>query len=93
VQEAAQRAWDERIALRERLTERPELDLDLDAIFDLGDATRWAGELVGRLDALPTETQLATMYSALWELASDAVNWVRRAAPQGSTHGRVWDPA
>jgi len=49
VQEAAQRAWDERIALRELLAVRPELGLDLDAIFDLGDATRWAGEIVGRL--------------------------------------------
>jgi len=52
VQEAAQRAWDERIALRELLTQRPDLGLDLDAIFDLGDATRWAAEIVGRLDAL-----------------------------------------
>ncbi|MDQ3678090.1 MAG: adenylosuccinate lyase [Actinomycetota bacterium] len=51
VQEAAQRAWDERIALRELLATRPELELDLDAIFDLGDATRWAGEIVGRLEA------------------------------------------
>lgn len=52
VQEAAQRAWDERIPLRDLLAERPELDLDLDAIFDLGDATRWSGEIVGRLDDL-----------------------------------------
>jgi len=53
VQEAAQRAWDERIALRELLAARPELELDLDAIFDLSDATRWAGEIVDRLEALP----------------------------------------
>ena len=53
VQEAAQRAWDERIALRELLAARPELELDLDAIFDLSDATRWAGEIVERLEALP----------------------------------------
>jgi len=49
VQDAAQHAWDERIALRELLAERPELELDLDAIFDLSDATRWAAEIVGRL--------------------------------------------
>jgi len=54
VQQAAQRAWDERVALRTLLEERPELGLDLDAIFDLADATRFAGEIVGRLDALPT---------------------------------------
>ena len=51
VQEAAQRAWDERIALRELLAGRPELELDLDAIFDLSDVTRWAGDIVGRLEA------------------------------------------
>jgi adenylosuccinate lyase len=54
VQEAAQRAWDERTALRDLLAERPELGLDLDAIFDVSNATRWAAEIVGRLDALPT---------------------------------------
>ena len=54
VQEAAQRAWDERIALRELLAARPELGLDLDAIFDVSDATRWSGEIVCRLDALTT---------------------------------------
>jgi len=52
VQELAQRAWGERIALRELLAARPELELDLDAIFDLADVTRWAGEIVGRLDAV-----------------------------------------
>ncbi|MDX6689291.1 MAG: adenylosuccinate lyase [Solirubrobacteraceae bacterium] len=50
VQEAAQRAWDERVALRELLEARPELGLDLDAIFDLADVTRWAREIVGRLE-------------------------------------------
>jgi len=53
VQEAAQRAWDGRVQLRELLEARPELGLDLDTIFDLGEVTRWAGEIVGRLDALP----------------------------------------
>jgi adenylosuccinate lyase len=52
VQEAAQRAWDERVALRTLLAARSELGLDLDAIFDLADATRWAGEIVGRLECL-----------------------------------------
>jgi adenylosuccinate lyase len=49
VQELAQRAWDGRIALRDLLEGRAELGLDLDAIFDLGHYTRFAGEIVGRL--------------------------------------------
>jgi len=52
VQEAAQRAWDERIALRELLTARPEFGLDLDAIFDVRyapeDDRRQVGERHGR---------------------------------------------
>ena len=48
-QELAQRAWDTRTPLRELLQERPELGLDLDAIFDLGHYTRYAEEIVGRL--------------------------------------------
>jgi adenylosuccinate lyase len=51
VQETAQRAWDERIPLRDLLAARPERDIDLDAIFDLADSTRWSREIVGRLDA------------------------------------------
>jgi adenylosuccinate lyase len=50
-QELAQRAWDERVPLRELLTERPELALDLDEIFDLGHYTRYAAEIVGRLSS------------------------------------------
>ncbi len=49
VQELAQRAWDERIALRSLLDDRPELGLDLDEIFDLGHYARYAREIVGRL--------------------------------------------
>jgi adenylosuccinate lyase len=49
VQELAQRAWDERVALRGLLEERPELGLDLETIFDLGHYTRYAEEIVGRL--------------------------------------------
>jgi adenylosuccinate lyase len=50
VQEAAQRAWDERIGLR-GLLEDQQLGIDLDAVFDLGAYTRHADEIVGRLDA------------------------------------------
>jgi adenylosuccinate lyase len=51
-QEAAQRAWDTKTQLREILEEQPELGLDLDEIFDLGHYTRYAAEIVGRLDSL-----------------------------------------
>ena len=53
VQELAQRAWEERVALRDLLAER-DLGLDLDAIFDLRHFTRHAHEIVGRLDVLDT---------------------------------------
>ena len=48
-QELAQRAWGERVPMRELLQARPELGLDLDAIFDPADLTRWSHEIVGRL--------------------------------------------
>jgi len=48
-QELAQRAWDDRVPLRDLLAARPELGLDLDQIFDLGHYTRHAAEIVGRL--------------------------------------------
>jgi adenylosuccinate lyase len=48
VQDAAQRAWDERTPLR-GLLEEQRLGLDLDAVFDLGAYTRHADEIVGRL--------------------------------------------
>jgi adenylosuccinate lyase len=51
-QEEAQRAWDTGTHLRELLARR-DLGLDLDAIFDLGHYTRFAGQIVGRLDAIP----------------------------------------
>jgi adenylosuccinate lyase len=50
VQEAAQRAWDERTPLRDLLAARPELGLDLDAVFDLDAYTSHAQEIVARLD-------------------------------------------
>ena len=49
VQEAAQKAWDERTPLRELLAAQPDLALDLDAVFDLGAYTRHATEIVDRL--------------------------------------------
>ena len=49
VQEAAQTAWDERTPLRALLKARRELDLDLDAVFDLDAYTSHAREIVGRL--------------------------------------------
>ena len=49
-QELAQRAWHERVPLRELLEGRPELGLDLDTIFDLGYFARYAQEIVGRLE-------------------------------------------
>jgi adenylosuccinate lyase len=52
VQEDAQRAWDTGTHLRELLAAR-DLGLDLNALFDLGHYTRYAGEIVGRLDAIP----------------------------------------
>jgi adenylosuccinate lyase len=52
VQESAQRAWDERTPLRDLLAAQ-QLPLDLDEIFDLAHYTRYAPEIVGRLDALP----------------------------------------
>jgi adenylosuccinate lyase len=51
VQEDAQRAWDTGTPLRELLAER-DLDLDLDAIFDLAHYTRHAREIVRRLDMI-----------------------------------------
>ncbi|MBI5105784.1 MAG: adenylosuccinate lyase [Solirubrobacterales bacterium] len=51
-QEHAQRAWDSHTPLRDLLEAEPGLGLDLDAIFDLGHYTRFAGEIVGRLDGL-----------------------------------------
>ena len=55
VQELAQRAWDERTDLRELLAADERLsgrDLDLESIFDYGHYTRYASEIVRRLDGL-----------------------------------------
>ena len=51
VQEAAQRAWGERVEFRDLMSEAaPELDLD--AVFDPGAFVKHAHELVGRLDRI-----------------------------------------
>jgi adenylosuccinate lyase len=52
-QELAQRAWDEGTPLRELLAgDERARELDLDAIFDYGHYTRYAAEIVGRLDEI-----------------------------------------
>jgi adenylosuccinate lyase len=51
VQEDAQRAWDTGTPMRELLAQR-DLGLDLDALFDLSHYTRFAPEIVARLDVL-----------------------------------------
>jgi adenylosuccinate lyase len=53
VQRVAQQAWDARTPLRELLAEDPVgAELDLDAIFDYGQYTRHAREIVARLDEI-----------------------------------------
>jgi adenylosuccinate lyase len=53
VQELAQRAWDQGIALRELLAaDARARDLDLDAIFDYSHYIRHAPEILARLDAI-----------------------------------------
>jgi adenylosuccinate lyase len=53
VQELAQRAWDEGTPLRELLAaDERTASLDLDAIFDYARYTRYAHEIVGRLDEI-----------------------------------------
>jgi adenylosuccinate lyase len=51
VQRVAQQAWDSRTSLRELLASDPVgSELDLDVIFDYGQYTRHAAEIVARLD-------------------------------------------
>ena len=53
VQELAQRAWAEETPLRDLAAgDAHTAGLDLDAIFDDGAFTRYAGEIVGRLDGM-----------------------------------------
>ena len=51
VQESAQEAWDRGVPLRDLLAHQ-QLGLDLDEVFDAGAYTRYASEIVGRLDAI-----------------------------------------
>jgi adenylosuccinate lyase len=52
-QELAQRAWDEETSLRDLLAaDERTAGLDLDAIFDPAHFTRYAREIVGRLDKI-----------------------------------------
>jgi adenylosuccinate lyase len=54
VQRLAQQAWDTGTHLRELLAQEPAAaSLDLDALFDERHYTRYAGEVIGRLDAAP----------------------------------------
>jgi adenylosuccinate lyase len=55
VQESAQEAWDRGVPLRE-LLDHQQLGLDLDKVFDYGAYTRYAAEIVGRLDAIAPAT-------------------------------------
>jgi adenylosuccinate lyase len=53
VQRVAQQAWDTRTPLRELLADDPDgASLDIDAIFDYGHYTRYAAEIVARLDEI-----------------------------------------
>jgi adenylosuccinate lyase len=53
VQRLAQQALDTRVALRDLLAADPAgVNLDLDALFDPAPFVRFAGEIVGRLDAI-----------------------------------------
>jgi adenylosuccinate lyase len=58
VQEAAQRAWDSGTPFRE-LLDAAAPGLDLDAVFDPRAFTRYAHEIVGRLDEIVPEPALA----------------------------------
>jgi adenylosuccinate lyase len=63
VQEEAQRAWDTGTSLRDLLAGR-DLGLDLDDLFDLAHYTRYAREVVGRLDSIAPVDQEAAQASA-----------------------------
>jgi adenylosuccinate lyase len=53
-QELAQRAWDTRTPLKQLAADDPRCEgLDLDKVFDLSFYTRYADEIVSRLDVIP----------------------------------------
>jgi adenylosuccinate lyase len=53
VQRLAQQAWDTQTPLRSLLEAEPEVELDLDAIFDYGHYLRHVPEVMKRLDVIP----------------------------------------
>jgi adenylosuccinate lyase len=52
VQRLAQEAWDTRTPLRTLLEREPDVDIDLDAVFDYGHYVRFVPEVLRRLEAL-----------------------------------------
>ena len=52
VQRLAQQAWDSGTPLRTLLEQEPDVDLDLDAVFDYGHYIRFVPEVLGRLEGL-----------------------------------------
>jgi adenylosuccinate lyase len=52
VQRRAQEAWDSQTPLRTLLEREPDVDLDLDAIFDYGHYTRHVPEVLARLEVI-----------------------------------------
>jgi adenylosuccinate lyase len=54
VQRLAQRAWDTGTPLRALLEQEPDVDLDLDAVFDYGHFVRHVPEVLRRLEVIPS---------------------------------------
>ncbi|HEX4689760.1 MAG TPA: adenylosuccinate lyase [Solirubrobacteraceae bacterium] len=52
VQRLAQQAWDTGTPLRDLLAAEPDVDLDLDAVFDYGHYVRFVPDLLRRLDVI-----------------------------------------
>jgi adenylosuccinate lyase len=60
VQRLAQQAWDTGTPLRELLEREPDVDLDLDAVFDYAHYIRHVPEILARLTVIPPVTELAS---------------------------------
>ena len=72
VQRLAQRAIDDRVALRELVADDPAgAGLDLDAIFDPAPFVRHAPEIIARLDAIAPPPEVLTLTEPSAPLASD----------------------
>jgi adenylosuccinate lyase len=52
-QRLTQQAWDTKTPLRELLEQEPDVDLDLDAIFDYAHYVRHVPQLLARLESIP----------------------------------------